>query len=78
MGGSTVPADDKLFLLGLEEHFATPEMQRLNGIRFPKGSPGSTSMTWAPTGFRAVDPPRAVKEKIAHKNAERLLKIGPF
>ena len=28
--------------------------------------------------FRAVDLPRTVKEKIAHKNAERLLKIGPF
>ena len=28
--------------------------------------------------FRAVDLPRATKEKIAHKNAERLLAIGPF
>jgi len=28
--------------------------------------------------FRAVDLPRNVKEKIAHKNAERLLRIGPF
>ena len=28
--------------------------------------------------FRAVDLPRAIKEKIAHKNAERLLNIGPF
>ena len=28
--------------------------------------------------FRAVDVPRPVKEKIAHKNAERLLKIGSF
>ena len=28
-----------LFLLGLEEHFATPELQRLNGIKFPKGVP---------------------------------------
>ena len=28
--------------------------------------------------FRAVDLPRDVKEKIAHKNAERLLGIGPF
>ena len=28
--------------------------------------------------FRAVDLPRATKEKIAHRNAERLLKIGPF
>ena len=32
-------ADDRLFLLGLEEHFATPELQRLNNIRFPKGVP---------------------------------------
>ena len=31
--------DGDLFLLGLEEHFATPELQRLNGIRFPKGVP---------------------------------------
>lgn len=28
--------------------------------------------------LRAVDLPRAVKEKIAHKNAEKLLEIGPF
>ena len=28
--------------------------------------------------FNAVDLPLATKEKIAHKNAERLLKIGPF
>ena len=28
--------------------------------------------------LRAVDLPRAVKEKIAHGNAEKLLKIGPF
>ena len=28
--------------------------------------------------FRAVDLPRTVKEKIAHKNAEQLLMIGPF
>ena len=32
-------ADDRLFLIGLEEHFATPELQRLNNIRFPKGVP---------------------------------------
>ena len=32
-------AEDELFLIGLEEHFATPELQRLNGIRFPKGVP---------------------------------------
>ena len=28
--------------------------------------------------LRAVDLPRSVKDKIAHKNAEELLKIGPF
>lgn len=28
--------------------------------------------------LRAVDLPRTVEEKIAHKNAEKLLKIGPF
>ena len=28
-----------LFLLGIEEHFATPELMRLNGIQFPKGTP---------------------------------------
>ena len=38
--GLAAPARaDKLFLLGLEEHFATPELQRLNNIRFPKGVP---------------------------------------
>ena len=31
--------DADLFLLGLEEHFATPELMRLNGIRFPEGTP---------------------------------------
>ena len=36
---SAAGADRDLFLLGLEEHFATPELQRLNGIRFPKGVP---------------------------------------
>lgn len=36
---SAAGADGDLFLLGLEEHFATPELQRLNGIRFPKGVP---------------------------------------
>lgn len=36
-GGKVSP--DSLFLLGLEEHFATPELRRLNGIRFPKGVP---------------------------------------
>ena len=28
--------------------------------------------------LRAVDLPRSVKEKIAHKNAEKLLGIGPL
>ena len=36
---ATAGEDGDLFLLGLEEHFATPELQRLNGIRFPKGVP---------------------------------------
>ena len=34
-------ADGDLFLLGLEEHFATPELMRLNGIRSLKGAIGS-------------------------------------
>ena len=33
--------DEDLFLLGLEEHFATPELMRLNGIRSLKGAIGS-------------------------------------
>ena len=36
---SDTGGDADLFLLGLEEHFATPELMRLNGIRFPKGTP---------------------------------------
>ena len=28
--------------------------------------------------FRALDLPRAAREKIAHRNAEKLLGIGPF
>ena len=32
-------ADDRPFLLGLEEHCATPELQRHNNIRLPKGVP---------------------------------------
>ena len=31
--------DEELFLLGLEEHFTTPELQRLNGIQVPSGVP---------------------------------------
>ena len=38
-GRLAADTDEDLFLLGLEEHFATPELQRLNGIRFPKGVP---------------------------------------
>ena len=36
---SNAGGDSDLFLLGLEEHFATPELMQLNGIRFPKGTP---------------------------------------
>ena len=32
-------ADDRPFLLGLEEHCATSELQRHNNIRLPKGVP---------------------------------------
>ena len=39
MAASAARRDTDLFLLGLEEHFATPELMRLNGIRFPKGTP---------------------------------------
>ena len=39
MAASAARRDADLFLLGLEEHFATPELMRLNGIRFPKGTP---------------------------------------
>jgi uncharacterized protein len=28
--------------------------------------------------FRSINLPRPTKEKIAHKNAEKLLNIGPF
>ena len=37
--GRTTRAQNRLFLLGLEEHFATPELRRLNSIQFPKGVP---------------------------------------
>ena len=38
--GSAAAVDDEdLFLLGLEEHFATAELRRLNGIQFPQGTP---------------------------------------
>ncbi len=36
---SAAHRDADLFLIGLEEHFATTELMRLNGIRFPKGTP---------------------------------------
>ena len=39
MPAAAAGEDGDLFLLGLEEHFATPELQRLNGIEFPKGVP---------------------------------------
>ena len=39
LGGRQARADDRLFMVGLEEHFATPELRRLNGIRFPQGVP---------------------------------------
>jgi len=40
LSGSTAAGEDEdLFLLGLEEHFATAELQGLNGIQFPKGVP---------------------------------------
>jgi uncharacterized protein len=31
--------DEDYFFIGLEEHFATPELQKLNGINFAKGYP---------------------------------------
>ncbi|MCY4432006.1 MAG: amidohydrolase family protein [Rhodospirillales bacterium] len=39
MPAAAADEDGDLFLLGLEEHFATPELQRLNGIKFPQGVP---------------------------------------
>lgn len=33
------PGSLDLRFIGLEEHFSTPEMQELNGIKFPKGAP---------------------------------------
>ena len=100
-GGALAAApngDGKLFLIGLEEHFATRELQRLNAgtdkrlfsgggrrpelldlgagrimflVDYPMAS-ARAGTDW----FRAVDLPRATKEKIAHQNAERLLRIG--
>ena len=37
MAATAAGEDEDLFLLGLEEHFATPELRRLNDIRFPRG-----------------------------------------
>ncbi|MCY4513828.1 MAG: amidohydrolase family protein [Candidatus Tectomicrobia bacterium] len=37
--GSPPALADDLFLIGIEEHFATPELRRLNNIRFPEGVP---------------------------------------
>ena len=45
----------------------------LFSVDYPMAS-GKLGADW----FRGVDLPRAVKEKIAHKNAEKLLGIGPF
>ena len=45
----------------------------LFSVDYPMAS-GKQGADW----FRAVDLPRTVKEKIAHGNAERLLRIGPF
>ena len=42
-------------------------------VDYPMAS-AKTGADW----FRAVDLPRATKEKLAHGNAERLLGIGPF
>ena len=39
MASTAAGEDGDLFLLGLEEHFATAELQRLNNIRFPRGVP---------------------------------------
>ena len=39
MPATAAGENGSLFLLGLEEHFATAELQRLNDIRFPKGVP---------------------------------------
>ena len=39
LGSRQGRAGERPFLLGLEEHFATPELRRLNGIRFPQGVP---------------------------------------
>lgn len=48
--------DGTLFLLTLEEHFATPELQRLNRVRderlFSGGGRRPNSSTWAPAGSR--------------------------
>ena len=37
--------DQDLVLIGLEEHYATPELQKLNGIEFAKGYLDLTSRT---------------------------------
>ena len=38
-GSTTAGEEEDWFLLGLEEHVATAELRRLNGIQFPPGTP---------------------------------------
>ncbi|MGI9295068.1 MAG: amidohydrolase family protein [Pseudomonadales bacterium] len=38
-GPAEARSDDDLFLIGLEEHYATAELKKLNGIKFAKGYP---------------------------------------
>ena len=61
---------DELLMLALS---AMGEDRILFSVDYPMAS-AKAGADW----FRAVGLPRAVKEKIAHRNAERLLKIGPF
>ena len=60
---------DELLRLALS---AIGEDRVMFSVDYPMAS-GQRGADW----FRAVDLPRATKEKIAHKNAERLLGIGP-
>ena len=61
---------DELLTLALS---AMGEDRIMFSVDYPMAS-AKAGADW----FRAVELPRATKEKIAHKNAERLLKIGPF
>ena len=49
------------------------ERRILFAVHYPMAS-ARTTADW----FGAVDLPRANKEKFAHRNAEKLLGIGPF